>query len=87
MAGGYGSLALPFQAFVTAYRPSGGGVSTVGAYGNASTFLYGAGGYGGGAIEYAGTSMVSGQVTDAMIQSVVVATMPESTIAWLRISN
>ena len=87
VAGGYGNLSLPFQAFVTAYRPSGGGVATVGGYGNPTLFPHGAGGYGVGAIEYASTSMVSGQVTDAMIQSVVTATMPESTIAWLRISN
>lgn len=33
-AGGYGNLSLPFQAFVTAFRPGGGGVPSVGAYVN-----------------------------------------------------
>lgn len=32
LAGGWGSLALPFQSLVVAYRPSGGGVADVGGY-------------------------------------------------------
>lgn len=31
-SGGWGSLTHPFQAFVTAYRPQGGGVATVGGF-------------------------------------------------------
>ena len=164
--GGYGDLQLPFQAFITAYRPHGGGVANVAGYsgltpavvtptsggsiidatgarftldasfkvyrngvyitlsqalqitlvsgvcwaqsttgGNpwyayisGSFALQGGspparvytgmpGGYGVAAIEYASTSMIQGQITDAMIQAAVTNTMPEATIAWLRISN
>ncbi len=42
-AGAWGSLSLPFQCFVTAYRARGNGIAAVTGYGN------GAGGYGGGA--------------------------------------
>ena len=33
VAGGYGCLLIPFQAFITAYRPAGGGVAAVAPYG------------------------------------------------------
>ena len=36
VAGGYGSLALPFQAFITAYRPAGQGIPLVAGYGSPS---------------------------------------------------
>lgn len=78
-AGGYGSMALPFQAFITAYRPVGGGVANVNGYGG------GLGGYGGGAIEYASLNMVLGQITDADIYAAVAATMPAGAIGWTHI--
>ena len=87
VGGGYGSMLLPFQCFVTAYRPKGGGVATVAGYGNPNTFNYGAGGYGVGAIEYATPSMILGAVTDLDIQNAVIATSAEATIPWLRITN
>ena len=166
VGGGYGDLHLPFQAFITAYRPHGGGVANVAgysgltpavvtptsggsitdntgavftmnaglqvlrnnavvagsqalqitlvsgvcwaqstnsgnpwyAYTGGSFHLQGGspparvytgmpGAYGLGAIEYASTSMIQGQITDAMIQAAVTNTMPEATIAWLRISS
>jgi hypothetical protein len=87
VAGGYGDLQLPFQAFVTAFRPAGGGVASVGAYGHVGGFNGMPGGYGVGAVEYAAESQVLGQITDAMIQSAVVNVMPEATIAWLRIRS
>jgi hypothetical protein len=46
-----------------------------------------AGGYGGGAIEYASAAMVLGQVTDADIYDAVARTMPAAAIAWTRISS
>jgi hypothetical protein len=93
--GGYGCLAIPFQCFITAYRPHGGGVAFVSGYGNPDSFAYGAGGYGSitdggataGAIEYAAMSMVAGAVTDSDIEEAVVACAPVGTIPWLRISN
>lgn len=80
-AGGYGCLAEPFQCFVTAYRPHSGGVAGVAGWGAA------AGGYGVGAIEYVGSDMLDGQVTDADIYSAIAQTMPAGTIAWTAISS
>lgn len=80
LAGGYGSLALPFQAFVTAYRPHTGGVPSVAGYGVS------VGGYGVGKIEYASLAMVRGAITDGDIQETVASTIPAGSIGWLRIS-
>jgi hypothetical protein len=80
-AGGWGSLALPFQCFVTAYRPHGNGIAAVAGWGSA------AGGWGGGGIEYASLDMVQGQVTDAEIAQAVAGVLPATAIAWTRISN
>ena len=79
VAGGWGSLCLPFQCFVTAYRPHGIGIATVAGWGS------GAGGYARGAIEYASLSMVAGQVTDSDIFAAVAAVLPANTIAWTQI--
>jgi len=79
--GGWGNLTLPLQCFVTAYRPGGGGVATVAGWGS------GAGGYGEGAIEYAGLTMIEGQTSDADIAAAVASVLPVTAIAWLRISN
>ena len=81
VAGGWGSLLLPYQVFVTAYRPVGVGIATVAGWGS------GAGGYGAGAIEYAGAAMLAGQVTDADIAAAAAGVMPAASIAWLRITN
>lgn len=89
LAGGYGSMLLPFQAFVTAFRPSGTGIPVVGGYGLAN---YGAtnggpGGYGIGAIEYADMAMVQGAVTDADIYAAIDSVKPAATILWARINS
>lgn len=81
IVGGWGSLHLPFQCFVTAYRPRGTGIAAVAGWGT------GAGGYGRGAIEYASLSMIAGQVTDSDIFASVAAVMPVNTIAWTQIRN
>ncbi|MGC8474780.1 MAG: hypothetical protein ACP5NP_00360 [Acetobacteraceae bacterium] len=80
-AGGWGSLDLPFQCFVTAYRPTGSGIASVAGWSTP------AGGYGLGAIEYATADMISGQVTDADINQAVASVLPTATTAWLRISS
>lgn len=80
-AGGYGCLCEPFQCFVTAYRPHSGGVAGVAGWGA------GAGGYGVGAIEYVGSDMLDGQVTDADIYSAIAQTLPAGTIGWTAISS
>jgi hypothetical protein len=80
-AGGWGSLLLPFQCFVTAYRAQGAGIATV------AGWRAGAGGWGVGAIEYASLDMLQGQVTDADIDAAIAGVMPVAAIAWTRISD
>jgi len=80
-AGGWGSLMLPFQCFVTAYRAQGQGVAAVAGWGS------GAGGWGVGAIEYAGLDMMQGQITDADIAAAIAGVMPVAAIAWTNITD
>ena len=80
-AGGWGSLVLPFQCFVTAYRAQGSGIAQV------AGWRAGAGGWGVGAIEYASLDMVQGQITDADIDAAIAGVMPVAAIAWTRITN
>jgi hypothetical protein len=81
VAGGWGSLSLPFQCFVVAYRPLGAGIAGVSGWGGPT------GGYGCGSLEYASADMVQGQVTDADIFRAVADTMPVASIAWTRITD
>lgn len=86
-AGGWGSVLLPFQAFITAFRPAGGGIANVSGYGNIAfgiTTTGGLGGYGVGAIEYADLELITGAITDADIYATVAAAMPIATIGWTR---
>lgn len=80
LAGGWGSLALPFQCFVTAFRAQGSGIAVTSGYN-------GTAGYGQGAIQYASLSMLTGQITDTDIRAAIAGVMPTATIAWTRISN
>ncbi len=80
VAGGWGSLMLPFQCFVTAYRAQGGGIASIAGYG-------GPAGYGNGAIQYASLAMLTGQITDQEIMATIAGVMPTAAIAWTRISN
>lgn len=80
-AGGWGSLALPYQCFVTAYRPQGSGIAGLGGWGA------GAGGWGGGAVAWASLSMLEGQVTDADIMAATAAVLPQGAVAWVRIGS
>src|SRR5581483_9148531 len=89
VAGGYGSLLLPFQAFITAYRPHGGGVSESEGYYSSTygTSVPAIGGYGQGSIQYANMSMLSGVITDDDILATIAATAPIATIMWARVTN
>lgn len=80
LAGGWGSLTLPFQCLVTAYRAQGSGIANTAAYG-------GPAGYSQGAIQYASLAMLTGQITDTDILATVASVMPTASIAWTRISN
>jgi hypothetical protein len=74
-AGGWGSLALPYQVFITAYRPLGGGILLLAGYGT------------GGLQYYGDLSMLSTVVSDAEIQTTVTKLLPAASIAWLNIAN
>lgn len=75
VAGAWGSLELPFQVFVTAYRPRGGGIAAFAGYGTAGTPAYG------------NLDIVSSEVSDSDIISATTGGLPVGTIAWLRISD
>jgi hypothetical protein len=79
--GGWGSLLLPFQCFVTAFRAQGAGIAAVAGWGS------GAGGWGAGAIEYASLAMLQGQITDADIDAAIAGVMPVAAIAWTKITD
>ena len=79
--GGWGNLGLPFQCFVTAYRPPGTGIGLVAGWG---CF---AGGYGAGSVEYASLDMIVAQVTDTDIYSAVTGVLPAATIGWTQITD
>lgn len=80
VVGAYGSLSLPFQSFITVYRPHVGGMASVDGYGGSI------GGYGVGAIEYVSGVEAVG-VEDAAIYSVIEATRPVATVMWVRLTN
>lgn len=82
VAGAYGSLRLPFQAFVTAYRPAGQGIPNIGGYGDPpgayntpSRAMYG------------NMALVQGAVTDADILEIIDAVKPAGVIIWTRIES
>jgi hypothetical protein len=82
LAGGYGSLAVPYQAFITAFRPLGAGIPYVAGYGNPE------GAYNTGSrSEWANLSQVAGTVTDADIFAAIADAKVEGTIVWTQIEN
>lgn len=81
LVGGYGSLLLDYQAFVTAYRPTGSGIPNVAGYG-ISTGAYNTASQS----EWASLSMITGAVTDADIYEAVASVAPAGTILWTNIT-
>jgi hypothetical protein len=79
VAGGYGNIVLNNQVFLTVYRPGLQGVPGVDGYGGSI------GGYGVGAIEYVGPSMIVGAVTDSDIYATIEATKPSGAICWTKL--
>ena len=80
-AGGWGSLRLPFQCFVTAFRPVNSGIALV------NGWCEPAGGYGAGAMEYGNLDMIEGQVTDADIFNAAAKVLPVASTAWVQITS
>ncbi len=82
VAGAYGSLLLPFQAFVTAFRPVGSGIPLIAGYGVST------GGYNQPSrASYAALSMIQGSLTDADIYAAIDSVKPVATIVWTRIRS
>lgn len=81
-AGGYGSLLLPCQAFVTAYRPSSSGIPLVAGYG-VPTGAYSQP----SRAEYGSLDMIQGAVTDADIYAAVDSVKAAGVTLWTRITN
>jgi hypothetical protein len=78
-AGGWGSLSLPMQFFITVVRPPTPGVGMLAGYGIPIA------GYGAGAISYVDLALLPGAVTDQEIQSTLCSLLPVNTVAWLQI--
>jgi hypothetical protein len=82
VAGAYGSLQMPYQAFVIAYRPIGTGIPSVAGYGIST------GGYSQASqAEWASLSMIQNAVTDADIYSAIDSVRPAATIVWTDIQS
>jgi hypothetical protein len=80
IAGGYGSLSLPMQGFVTAFRPFGTGVPYVAGYGIST------GGYSTPSqADYVSISQFNGAITDADIYAAVESVRPIGYTLWVRI--
>jgi hypothetical protein len=80
-AGAWGETDLPFQFFVTAYRPGSSGIP------NSDGWDGSIGGWDVGAIQWTDASMNAGPVPDLAIYSAVANVVPAGTIAWMRIEN
>lgn len=78
-AGAYGSMVMPYQCFVTAYRPTGAGIPYVGGY-TSTVSGYSAPSRG----EYASYSQLT-SVTDDQIYAAVASVKLEGTVVWVRI--
>ena len=83
VAGYYGSVLLPSQCFVIAFRPLSAGIPGIAGYAN-NPSAYGVASQGG---EYASLSMIQGQVTDADILTAIDSVKPVGTVIWTTIQS
>jgi hypothetical protein len=79
LAGAWGTLDLPFQVFVTVFRPIPGGIAMVNGW-NGSI-----GGFGVGLSSYIDLGMSTAQFSDSDLYSDVCRTAPAGTIVWVSI--
>lgn len=86
MAGGWGNLSLPYQCFIIAYRPHGGGIANLGGWGSTET-NFALGGWNTAALGWGNAALIRGAVTDAQILATVADSMPAASIAWTALSN
>lgn len=81
LVGGYGSLTLPYQAFVTVFRPEGQGIANLSGYGIP------AGGYGQPSqLAYASLSQIQG-VSDADLYAAVESVRPAGYTTWVALTG
>jgi hypothetical protein len=82
VAGGYGSMLIPFQAFVQAYRPASTGIPFIAGYGTAP------GGYGvASQADYASLAQSTSAVSDADLYAAIDSVKPAGSVVWARISS
>jgi hypothetical protein len=74
-AGGWGSLGLPFQFFVTMFRPLPGGIGFLAGYGS------------GGQLAYGSLAQEQDTLSDAQLIDSIPPLLPVGTIAWCRLSD
>lgn len=79
--GGYGSLQLPYQLFVTAYRPDAMPASHAGGYN------LGPGGYGVAPMAWIAAGDNPGLLTDSEIYAAIVDALPLNAVAWTRLED
>lgn len=85
-SGGYGSVLLPFQAFIRLKRPVFQGVPYWAGYnGNASMPAYAPGGYGVGLLAYSNIAQAFDGVTDAEIYQTIEAVQAVGSTVWAQI--
>jgi hypothetical protein len=73
--GGWGSLTLPYQFFITAFRPAGGGIALIAGYSSGGIPVYGS------------LAMEATGIPDNFIQASIPPVLPAATTAWMNISN
>jgi hypothetical protein len=95
-AGAWGSMLLPYQLFITVYRPAlqasaslGGWTGALGTEGDALGGWSGAAPYtsDSGSLAFTDDDMVAATLTDAFLLSAVYAWMPAGSIAWVNLAT
>lgn len=81
VAGGYGSMSMPYQFLLTVFRPNDLPANHAGGYG------VGPGGYDSAPMFYASAAELAGNVSDAEIYATIASVVPTSSIAWTKITN
>jgi hypothetical protein len=81
VCGGYGSLALAYQLFVTAYRPDAAPASHAGGYNQ------GPGGYNAGPMAWVDPGDNPGLLTDSEIYAAIAEALPVNAVAWTRLED
>jgi hypothetical protein len=79
--GGYGNMRLPAQTFIRLQRGNPSGVPMVAGWGDPP------GGFGAGAIEFAGPESLLSGVTNTMIEDLIDKTKPTGSLVWLNIGG